>query len=370
MTETAQVFRSCLLSLVFIYGAVSGLPANAFDTEAAQDLLDAALATDGGPGIQVAVRIGPEFVWNAVAGKADDEQDVGLTGETRLRIGSVSKLFTAALAARLIQAGHLEPDADVRTFVPTFPDKGQTITVRQLASHTAGIRHYDFSNVAEANNTTHYPSLTDALVLFADDPLLAPPGTAFNYSSFGYNLLGIAAGSAADSSYAAALARWVTGPLALENTLPDDALAVVPRRGRFYTRWSGHLVNTPWRDSSDYYPSGGLLSTADDLAAFAHAVFRGGFLEPAVLELMQTPAALADGTSAPYGFGWEIVEDGGTVYFRHGGETNGGYAHVAFWPARDLIVAGVANYNVFPTETEPAFFRLVTEQLPALTDDN
>ena len=144
------------LSLILAWIAI---PAHAFDPVRAEGLLREALATDGGPGIQVAVMHRGELVWSAAVGHADLEQQVPLTSSTRLRIGSVSKLYTATLVARLIQADRMRPDSDVREYVPEFPDKGAPITLRRLASHTSGIRHYDFSNLAEANNTNHYHGL-------------------------------------------------------------------------------------------------------------------------------------------------------------------------------------------------------------------
>jgi len=333
----------------------------------ASRLMREALAADHGPGMMAAAVSGECLLWSDAAGHADLEQSIPLTPTTRMRIGSVSKTLTAALAARLIQAGRMDPDADIRRYVPSFPEKTGSMTARQLAAHASGLRHYDFSNYAEANNVRYYEDLGDALAVFANDPLLAEPGAAFEYSSFGYNLLGVAAAAAAGSTYGEALAVQVTGPLDLEDTLIDHPLTLIERRTRFYTVVAGGgVINTIWRDSSDYYPSGGLLSTAADLARFARAVFHGDFLDDERRRLVETPARTSDGEVLAYGFGWQVQTVDGERRFGHGGETNGAYARVSYYPERDLAVAGITNYNFWGEGLgEPAFFGFVADELPA-----
>ena len=346
----------------------------------ATDQLAAALAEDDGAGVQAAVVVDGGVVWSAALGHADLEQGVSMTPRTRLRIGSVSKVFTAAVAARLAADGALDVDAPIQRYVTEFPqhDEG-AITARRLAAHTSGIRHYDFSNLQEANNQVIYPSLADTLSVFADDPLVAPPGTEFHYSSFGFNLLGVATERAAEQSFLESLATRVTGPLGLDDTMGDESLAVVPNRGRFYTlRPDGVLINTLWRDSSDYYPSGGLLSTAEDLARFAWEAFEGDPFEADAFagiprRLFTTPASLdaGDSTGSPLGytFGWQVEhgDDGGVLWYGHGGLTNGATAEVRYDPRRRLAVAVIANYN-FWFAGQPAVIRVALEGVPAVLD--
>jgi CubicO group peptidase (beta-lactamase class C family) len=339
--------------------------------EAASRSLRETLAADHGPGMMAAAVRDGCVVWRDAAGYADLEQQVTLGHDTRMRIGSVSKTLTAALASRLIETGRMSADEDIRSYATGFPDKGRPITPRMLASHTAGIRHYDFGDYAEANNVRYYERLEDALAVFADDALLTPPGEAFEYSSFGYNLLGVAAAAAAEASFGEALATHVTGPLRLADTVLDHPLQVVVRRTRFYTVVDGGgVINTIWRDSSDYYPSGGLLSTATDLARFTHAVFAGDFLGDEGDRLVTTPARLASGEELPYTFGWQRQAVDGRLRYEHGGETNGAYAQVAYFPELDLALAGIANFNFWgETLGEPALFEWVLERLPVLLAD-
>jgi len=334
----------------------------------ASALLEEALQADNGPGVQAAVVIDGQLVWSVALGQADLEGRVAMDPTTRLRIGSVSKVLTSALAARLVEDGRLDPEATVQTYLPDFPEKGSPVTSRLLASHTSGIRHYDFSNMAEANNTHHYDGVGQALAVFAEDALEAAPRTRFLYSSFGFNLLGAVTEAAAGEPFLDALSSWVTAPLSLDDTVGDSALAIVPGRGRFYTlRDNGELINTIWRDSSDYYPSGGLLSTAQDLAQLTSAMFEGDFFGPRSKTLFTTPATLADGTPVPYSFGWQVKTDGdGTViHYGHGGLTNGATAEVRYLPRQRMAIAVITNYNFWFADS-PSTISVVTDVIPAV----
>jgi CubicO group peptidase (beta-lactamase class C family) len=149
-------------------------------------------------GFSVAVAVNGRVVWTQGYGYADLEQKVPVTPETKFRIGSVSKSLTAAAVARLAQEGKLDVDAPVQRYVPTFPDKGVVITTREVGGHLAGIRPY---NDGEFETCAHYANVVDALDIFKNDPLIAPPGTKFSYSSYGFNLISAVVRGAAGESF-------------------------------------------------------------------------------------------------------------------------------------------------------------------------
>ena len=137
------------------------------------------------PGLSLAIAANGKLVWSQSCGFADRERRRAVSRTTQFRVGSVSKSLTAAAVARLDQEKRLDVDDDIRKYVAAFPRRGQAPTLRQLAGHLGGIRHYEGG---EAVNTRHYGSLEDSLRVFIDDPLVAPPGEKFHYSSYGYNL--------------------------------------------------------------------------------------------------------------------------------------------------------------------------------------
>src|SRR6516164_2014374 len=140
----------------------------------------------GIPGLAVASAVDGQIVYSEGFGYADLEERVPAWPTTKFRIGSVSKPLTAVALLQLVEQGKIDLDAPVQKYVPTFPDKSGKITPRLLAGHLAGIRHYKGDEFLIAR---HYDNVLEGLKIFEDDPLVAPPGSKFNYSSYGYNLL-------------------------------------------------------------------------------------------------------------------------------------------------------------------------------------
>jgi CubicO group peptidase (beta-lactamase class C family) len=358
-----------LASIVFaaaLTGAVIS-PACA-QSHVADAMLEEVRETDRIPGVMAAAVRNGTLIWSGAAGFADLESRTALTTRTRMRIGSVSKPLTAALVLRLAQDDRFDLDADIRDLVPELAEPGTgTITGLQIAGHTSGIRQYDFTSIADANNFMFHPTLESALIRVAGDPLVHAPGEGFHYSSIAYNVLGLAAERAARQPFGAAMAQEVTGPLGLDDTLIDHPLEIIDRRTRFYTLFPDGVVrNTIWRDSSDYYPSGGMLSTAEDLARFADALFAGEFLDADRQSVLRTEIATNAGEGSGYAFGWQIVrdDDGAASHYEHGGETNGAYAYIRFEPDTGLAFAMIGNAN--HAVGEPVFFEYASERLPAL----
>src|SRR5215216_1904021 len=153
----------------------------------ARPLVTNLMKSFGAPGMAVAVSVDGELVWSECYGYADVKRKIPVCPWTRFRIGSISKSLTATAVGLLYDQGRLDLDAPIQRYAPDFPDKGYTITTRQLAGHLAGIRHYTAS---EHLSQKHYSSVGESLNIFKDDPLLFPPGTRFSYSSYGYDLIG------------------------------------------------------------------------------------------------------------------------------------------------------------------------------------
>ena len=332
-------------------GAAASLAAPAYREAARQAgaWMRAYLDQSHVPGAAVAVVAGGALVWSEGFGLADVEQHVPVTRRTRFRLGSVSKLLASAAAAKLAEAGRLDLDAPVQRYVPAFPERpGPPVTVRLLAGHLAGIRGYRADDFAPGRNIdlTVYPSTDSALAIFRGDSLVAPPGSAYRYSTFGYTLLGAAVEGAAGEPYPAALRRLVLAPLGLTRTVPDRWDALVPDRTRFYG-YAGPgaaPVNETPVFPNYKWAGGGMLSTADDLARFGTALLRPGFFTAASLRALVTPQRTADGTSTGVGLGWRVGTDlaGRTVY-HHAGTIEGGRSALLVWPAEDVVVALLTN---------------------------
>jgi CubicO group peptidase (beta-lactamase class C family) len=298
------------------------------------------------PGFSIAIACRGKIVWSEGFGVADLEQGVLVTPLTRFRLGSVSKLLTAAGLARLVEEGKLELDAPIQRYVPSFPMKPWPITTRQLAGHMSGIRHYqrgDFSGLLAG--APHFESVTNGLTIFRDDPLMFEPGTSYAYSSYGWNLISAAIEGASKEEFLSYMRRTVFEPLGLRSITADHVDAIIPHRSGFYVRNSeGVLVHAPHLDNSFRWASGGFLSNAEDLARFATAHLEPGFLRQSTLDLLFTSQKLKSGMETGVGIAWRTGTDPkGRHILHHGGAIEGGRAMLMMFPESKVVVVMLSN---------------------------
>src|SRR2546426_120029 len=295
------------------------------------------------PGFQIAVAVDGRLVWSASFGYADLEHQAPVTAETRFRIGSVSKPLTADAVVQLVDAHRLDLDAPVQKYVPSFPDKGAPITTRMLAGHLGGIRHYkDDENLS----AKHYNNVLEGLKIFKDDPLVAPPGTKFSYSSYGFNLLSAVVQGASGQDFLSYMHEHVFEPLGLRSTVEDQPAEIIEQRARFYTQPKDkHVLNAPFVDNSYKWAGGGFLSSAEDLVRFGSALLQPGFLKRDSLQLLFTPNRSKDGQETKYGMGWFIGKStSGQKILEHSGGSVGGTSELILYPDAHMVVAMVTNF--------------------------
>ena len=339
----ARVAAFALLAILpAVRPASSTAARDAAEISAARRLVLRWMRETGAPGAVVAVARGGRVLWSEGFGLADLEQRVRADAHTRLRIGSVSKPLTSAAMARLVEEGRLDLDAPIQKYVPDFPEKPWPVTARQLAAHLAGIRHY---RPGEFENQRHYDDVRAGLAIFANDPLSFEPGTRYSYSSHGYNLLSAALETAAGEPFLALMRRLVFEPAGMRETSADEPTALVPGRGRFYTRGAdGAVENALWVDNSYKWASGGFVSTPEDLVRFAGALAEGRLVRPETRDLLWTPQATRDGKSTGYGLGWGVGRDAkGRRRVSHSGGAQGSTAYLLVAPEERLAVALTVN---------------------------
>ncbi len=313
------------------------------------------------PSISLAVGVGGYLVWADARGYADIESQTLATPDTIYPIGSVSKPITAVLTALLWQDGLLDVDADVRDYVPSFPVKEHSITLRQLLSHQAGIRHYRFGwnppTFSESALNREFTSTEESLLLFANDELLFEPDTNFNYSTFGYTLISAAVERVTGSSYIDALQEHVLEQLGMERTSLDRAGQIPGSRATDYvgTLSKKAVIKAPATNSSYKWAGGGLVSTPTDLVRFGKAMLGNELLNEPARTAVFTARTLPSGELNPqhYGLGWRIgglvVPDEETgeekiiTLFNHGGTRAGSTAILMIIPDHEIVVAMTSN---------------------------
>ncbi|MBL8269077.1 serine hydrolase domain-containing protein, partial [Steroidobacter sp.] len=301
------------------------------------------LASQKFPGFAIAVSRAGKLVWSQGFGYANLELKTPVSPRTKFRIASISKPITATCAAKLYESGRLNLDAPVRDYVPSFPDKGEPITVRQLAYNRSGIEHYRDQDMI---NTVHYADMTAALAKFKDRPLLSRPGERYLYSSFGYNLIGAVIEGVSGKPFISYMRECVFEPLGLKDTVPDQYADIIEHRTAFYEiDRQGVVRNAPAVDNSDLWPAGGYLSTAEDLVHFADRVVLGDFLKPATREFMLTPSAQNRAEGGSYAFGWSSQVRDGVKVVGHTGSHYGAETRLDVYLDSKLSVALLANLS-------------------------
>jgi CubicO group peptidase (beta-lactamase class C family) len=224
------------------------------------------------PGLSVAVMHG-DFRWSRGFGFADVENEVPARADSSYRMASVTKPMTAVAVLKLFEEGKIDLDAEVQTYVPYFPRKAHPVTVRQLLAHQGGISHYrDYDKEGRIREPK---STREALEIFANFDLVNEPGTAYRYTSYGYNLLGAVIEGASGKSYGEYMRETVWTPLGMTSTRLDDPRALIPHRVTGYVLEKGELRRSEYVDISSRFAAGGTRSTVGDMIRFIEGIANG-----------------------------------------------------------------------------------------------
>lgn len=309
-------------------------------TVAADAAIEAQLASDEIPGLSCAIAVADKLVFVRGYGLADVENDVEATGATVYRLASISKPITAICALRLVEEGRLDLDRDVAEIVSAWPGKRWPVTTRQLLAHLGGVRHY---KRGEGESTRHYDNQTAALERFARDPLLHEPGTKYQYSTFGYNLVAAVVEAAAERTFAEAVRDYVAGPSGAKTLQDDDVRRIVRGRAQGYVRVRGALQNSALMDASYKLGGGGLCCSAEDLARFGQALIAGRLVARETLAAMWTPQQTSGGEVLTYGLGLRVDEHDGRRAVMHSGAQSRVSTMFYTLPDDGVVVAVLCN---------------------------
>ncbi|NYH12929.1 serine hydrolase domain-containing protein [Paraburkholderia bryophila] len=258
----------------------AGTPSNAYALKAAAVVAPFVDANLFSGLILVAHRGRPIF--HEAFGLANREWMIANTPDTRFRIGSITKQFTATAIVLLAGRGKLNLADSVSTHYANAPESWCDITIHQLLTHTSGIPSYtgrpDF--VSHIGRIDHTPE--QILDLVRDLPLEFPPGERFSYCNSGYALLGLIVEKVSGQTYSAFLQSEIFDPLGMSNTGYDETRAILPRRAAGYERHGGKWINALFSAMSVPYAAGGLYSTADDLLRWTEALSNGKVISAAL----------------------------------------------------------------------------------------
>lgn len=276
-------------------------------------------------------------------GFANMEWNIPNQPDTKFRLGSVTKQFTALLIVKLAEEGKLKLDVPITTYLPDYPkENGDKITIHNLLTHTSGIPNYTNAPNFFKDKARNPYTPEEFVKTFSSLPLEFKPGEKFNYSNSGYFLLGYIIEKISGKSYEQFLQETILTPLKMENTGYDHSDKIIKNRAAGYEKEGKILSNAAYIDMSIPYAAGSLYSTVEDLYLWDQALYTNKLLSEKSMELLFKPYIKAWDDS--YGYGWSIEEvangDKGKVkVIEHGGGINGFNTIISRIPAdKNLVV--------------------------------
>ena len=328
MIRSAQAF----LVIVLLRGAVS---LGADFSQRADEYLKMALNTEQFMG-SVLVARSNQIVFMQGYGMANREYDIPNAPNTKFRLGSITKQFTAMCILKLQEDGKLSVDDPVSKFVPNCPSNWSGIKIRHLLTHTSGIPNF-----------TSFPDYLPTMMLsspaektierFRDKPLEFKPGERFAYCNSGYILLGYIVEKVSGKSYEQCVQEVIFKPLGMKDSGYDHFERILPHRATGYTRHDDAWSNSAYIDMTVPNGAGGLYSTVEDFFLWYQCWRERKILSASSWEAMTTPG------KANYGFGISISEAFGNKMLEHTGGINGFATDMKWFPDADLFIAAFAN---------------------------
>lgn len=295
------------------------------------------------PGISISVLKKGNVVLQKGYGFADLEKEIPVHPEkTVFRIASVSKPIAATALAKMVADGQIDLDASFYAYVPYYPKKAYDFTIRQLASHTAGIRGY--RGMEYGLNKSY--SIKDGIAVFKDDDLLFKPGADYFYTSYGWVLISLAMQEVSGVPFEDYVRQKVLSPTGMNSTFAPDVTQSDDEQlnlTEFYSKnRNGFRMAVPVNNCFKL-AGGGYLSTSADVAKFGLAFLNGEILTEELRSQFLTSVTIKD-ISTNYGLGWQVSQDKkGRPFYGHVGNGVGGYSNFFVYPEQQMVFAILVN---------------------------
>lgn len=283
-------------------------------------------------------------------GMANIEVEVPNTPQTKFRLGSVTKQFTAMAILQLQQQGKLNVQDPICRYIQDCPEAWQPITIHHLLTHTSGIHNFTTSS-SYAELKKQSTSVIKIVEQFRDLPLDFVPGERWSYSNSGYIVLGHIIEEVSGQPYAIFLQNNIFEPLQMADTGYDDNRKVITHRAAGY---SNTTVNADYIDMSIPYAAGGLYSTVEDVFLWEQALYTGKLIPLSPQNQMFTPfvpipvdaratMGLSPNTGESYGYGWRIGKQFDRLWIAHGGGIEGFAAKFDRYPDDKVTIIVLSN---------------------------
>lgn len=273
-----------------------------------------------------------------------DTEKKPLTGESRFRIGSITKMFTAAMILQLVEEGKLELTDTLSKFLPQVPN-AEKITIAQILSHRSGIPNVKREQNARGNVNMTPMTKDEHLALIVRARPDFEPDTRSLYSNSGYFILGLIIEKLTGKPYEVVLQEKIAAKIGLKDTYMTTGNIDVSRKEclTYFILPGGDWKEVPETHPSIFFSAGAIVSTPNDLARFIEALFDGKIVSKESLDQMKT-------TKDGEGFGMVTFPFAGKTFYGHTGGADNYGAWLAYLPEEKLAVAYTTNAKVYPVK--------------------
>lgn len=307
------------------------------------------------PGWMVDIKM-PGKTMTFAGGLAVKDEGIPMDTEYPVRIGSISKTFTATLVLILCDEGKLQLNNNLSEYYPGFPQADE-ITVKHLLKHTSGIVSWDEDDEirTQVYNGTGNWNIEKLIAWAAQQELLSEPGEAFHYSNIGYFLLGEICEMETGQQVSDLMTEKIFYPAGLFRTFmpsePHPALETI----HGYDESSGtvtDMTGTPQADAINFelaWTAGGIMSTMEDLRNWSRTLSRGSLLSDSLHE-QQMPELHPPTTQLPYWSGYGMGISQTDAWMGHTGAICGFYCNMQYYPDDDASIVTFFNkFSAFDT---------------------
>jgi CubicO group peptidase (beta-lactamase class C family) len=320
------------------------IPGAAVFADPVDDFVQTQLESRKAPGIGLLVMQDGTVLKSQGYGYANLELRVPVSPDTLFQSGSTGKMFAAAGILLLAQDGKLKLDDRLAMYYPDAPAAWHRISIRELLTHTSGIKDYGEFNSGDLDYRKDYTD-DQLLAVMQKLPSEFEPGTQWSYSNSGYVILGLLMTKLAGKDYSDFLAERLFKPVGMQTAQLISERRITPNRAAGYELDDhGTLVNQDWvAPGLNRTADGSLYFSLRDLAAWEKALEARSFMSGQSFADWWTAVRLSDGTRYPYGFGWHLSEQRGESVIEHGGAWQGFRAAIVRYPEQKLAVAVLVN---------------------------
>jgi len=333
------------LALYLLFASTTAAAQTAtLDIPALEASANAELAATKTPGAAIGIVQDGRLVYAKGFGTSNVETGAPITPETLFRLGSTTKMLTAAAIATFVAEGKLDFQDRVGNYIHGLDPAIAALTVNQILSHTAGLK-----DEAIMNGRHDDAALGEEIRAWKSDWLFTKPGVIFSYANPGYWLAGYLAETLAGKPYADVIEDRVFEPVGMVSSTLRPLMAMTKPLSQGHDLVKGKpAVLRPAPDNAANWPAGSVFSNLNDLSRFVTAMMNGGKLDgkqalsPKVVTALTTPHAKAPGWETPYGYGLNVQKTGGRVW-THGGARAGYGSFIVMLPDSQAAVIVLSN---------------------------